>query len=133
VENQYLRAACREGNRPAQELFERVFEVTDRNWRGIGVIEPSGFRLRPEFAQHDAERVFNLTEIKVSEPSSCISGLVLQGLKKPHECPEFGGECTPQSPLGATMVLSEGACAAYHSYGRADLLPESRAIEDDPE
>ncbi len=133
VENQYLRAVSREGNRPAQELIEKIFEVTDRNWRGIGVIESSGLRLRPEFAQHDAEQVFGLTDMKVSEPASCISGLVLQGLKKPHECPSFGGECTPQTPLGATMVSSEGACAAYYSYGRADLLPRSRSNKDDSE
>jgi len=133
VENQYLRAVSREGNRPAQELIEKIFEVTDRNWRGIGVIESSGLRLRPEFAQHDAEQVFGLTDMKVSEPASCISGLVLQGLKKPHECPSFGGECTPQTPLGATMVSSEGACAAYYSYGRADLLPGSRSNKDDSE
>ncbi len=133
VENHYLRAVSREGNRPAQELIEKIFEVTDRNWRGIGVIESSGFRLRPEFAQHDAEQVFDLTDMKVSEPSSCISGLVLQGLKKPHECPVFAEECTPQTPLGATMVSSEGACAAYYSYGRADLLSGARSNQDDPE
>ena len=116
VENQYARVVRREGNRPAQELIARVFEVTDRKWRGIGTIPRSGLRLRPEFRSHDAEAIFPIADVKVEEPSQCISGLVLQGLRKPHECAAFGRECTPRTPLGATMVSAEGACAAYYAY-----------------
>jgi hydrogenase expression/formation protein HypD len=118
VENQYTRVVRREGNRPAQELIRRVFEVSDRKWRGLGEIAASGLRLRPEFRDYDAEAIFNLGELHVQEPAECISGLVLQGLKKPNECPAFGNRCTPQTPLGATMVSSEGACAAYYAYHR---------------
>jgi len=118
VENQYSRAVQRAGNRPARDLISKVFKVTDRKWRGIGEIPASGFELRKEFAAYDAERVFGVRRIVVQEPESCISGLVLQGLKKPHDCPAFGLECTPRTPLGATMVSSEGACAAYHAYSR---------------
>jgi hydrogenase expression/formation protein HypD len=116
VENQYTRVVKREGNRPAQELIRRVFEVTNRKWRGIGEIPASGLRLRDEFRNMDAEMIFELGEMKVEEPPQCISGLVLQGLKKPHECEAFAKLCTPQTPLGATMVSSEGACAAYYRY-----------------
>lgn len=122
VENQYSRAVVREGNRPAKTLVSRVFQVGDRKWRGIGEIPASGLRLRPEFRIHDAEQVFDLGEIHVDEPELCISGVVLQGLKKPFECPAFGKECTPQTPLGATMVSSEGACAAYYAYHRHHLM-----------
>lgn len=118
VENQYARVVRREGNRHAQELIGKVFRVTDRKWRGIGSFPESGFGLRDEFAQFDAEKVFAIEELTVEEPPECISGLILQGLKKPHECGEFGKQCTPQSPLGATMVSSEGACAAYYAYHR---------------
>ncbi len=119
VENQYTRVVRREGNRPAQELIRKVFEITTRKWRGIGEIPASGLRLRPEFRDYDAEAIFdNLGELRVEEPAICISGLVLQGLKKPHECAAFGKQCTPQTPLGATMVSSEGACAAYFAYQR---------------
>lgn len=123
VENQYARSVRREGNRPARELIARVFRVCDRTWRGIGVIPRSGLCLRPEFAAYDAERKFAVGEIRPEEPSACIAGAVLQGHKKPHECPAFGTECTPERPLGAPMVSSEGACAAYYRYGRARLLP----------
>ena len=116
VENQYARVVRREGNRPAQELVNRVFEVGARKWRGMGEIGQSGLVLRPEFAAHDAEKVFELADIEVNEPEACISGLVMQGLKKPYECSAFGKSCTPQTPLGAPMVSSEGACAAYFSY-----------------
>ena len=119
VENQYARVVKREGNRPAQELIHRVFEYTDRKWRGIGGIPRSGLRLRPQFRQYDAEIAFQLSDIAVEEPAECISGLVLQGLKKPNECPAFATTCTPQTPLGATMVSSEGACAAYYAYHKA--------------
>jgi hydrogenase expression/formation protein HypD len=119
VENQYSRVVRREGNRPAQELIRRVFEVTDRKWRGIGDIPASGLRLREEFKDFDAEAHFQLSQLKVEEPDVCISGEVLQGLKKPVECPAFGKECTPSTPLGATMVSAEGACAAYYRYHRS--------------
>ncbi len=118
VENQYTRVVRREGNRPAQELIGKVFQTTDRKWRGIGSFPQSGFTLRPEFEKYDADKRFDLGDIRVEEPPECISGLILQGLKKPHECEEFGKRCTPQSPLGATMVSSEGACAAYYNYHR---------------
>ncbi len=118
VENQYSRVVRREGNRSAQELISRIFQVSNRKWRGIGEIPDSGFSLRPEFRDYDAEVVFQLGDIQVEEPSECISGLVLQGLKKPFECEAFDKQCAPQTPLGATMVSAEGACAAYYSYSR---------------
>lgn len=118
VENQYSRVVRREGNRPAQELIRKVFEISPRKWRGIGEIPQSGLRLRPEFRDHDAEIIFDMGRIQVEEPPECISGLVLQGLKKPNECAAFGKKCTPQTPLGATMVSAEGACAAYFAYAR---------------
>ena len=119
VENAYERAVSREGNKPAQAVIQKVFEMTDRAWRGIGVIPMSGYRLRGEFAAFDAELRFpEVQSIETKESPLCISGLVLQGRKKPSECAAFGKECTPQTPLGATMVSSEGACAAYYRYGR---------------
>ncbi|MFQ5640679.1 MAG: hydrogenase formation protein HypD [bacterium] len=121
VENQYSRVVRRQGNRPAQELISRVFRVSNRKWRGIGEIPASGLSLAPEFRDYDAERIFDLADIKVDEPEECISGLVLQGLKKPFECEAFGKTCTPQSPLGATMVSTEGACSAYYAYQRHQM------------
>lgn len=118
VENQYARSVSREGNLQAQKITEHVFEVTDRKWRGIGEIPASGLRLRPEFAAYDAEKIFGLEELHAPEPPECISALVLQGLKKPMDCPAFGKTCTPEKPLGAPMVSSEGACAAYYQYRR---------------
>ena len=118
VENPYARAVRREGNPASRKLIEDVFEVCDRKWRGIGLIPNSGYKLRPEYQEHDAERLFEVGHIDTQESSVCISGQVLRGLKKPHDCPAFGKECTPQTPLGATMVSSEGACAAYYTYGR---------------
>jgi hydrogenase expression/formation protein HypD len=118
VENQYARAVNRQGNLEARKMIGRVFEVCDRAWRGIGIIPASGYRLREEFHAHDAERVFQVESVHAREPAVCISGLVLQGHKKPHDCPAFGTQCTPQTPLGATMVSAEGACAAYYNYGR---------------
>jgi hydrogenase expression/formation protein HypD len=118
VENQYARAVQRAGNTAALRLIRDVFEVTDRKWRGIGTIPRSGFRLSPAYAEFDAEQRFEVEGLRVAESSVCISGLILQGLKKPHECPAFGKTCTPENPLGATMVSSEGACAAYYHYGR---------------
>ena len=118
VENQYSRLVREEGNVPAKELLRRVFEVTDRKWRGIGTIPLSGYRLREEFAAFDAEKIFDVGTISAMESPLCIAGLVLQGLKKPHQCSAFGTQCTPEHPLGAPMVSSEGACAAYYHYGR---------------
>ena len=118
VENQYTRAVRREGNRPAQELIQRVFEPTDRSWRGIGTIPKSGYRLRGEFTSFDAEQVFDIAFINTQESALCIAGQVMQGLKKPRDCPAFGIQCTPEHPLGAPMVSSEGACAAYFHYGK---------------
>jgi hydrogenase expression/formation protein HypD len=118
VENQYARSVRQDGNRPAQELVSRVFQLVDRAWRGIGEIPSSGLGLRVEFATFDAERKFGLDQIRATEPEACRAGDVLRGKLKPHQCPAFGRECTPEHPLGAPMVSSEGACAAYHNYGR---------------
>jgi hydrogenase expression/formation protein HypD len=119
VQNAYARSVTREGNQPAQAVIQKVFAMTDRAWRGIGVIPNSGYRLKDEFATFDAERRFpEVQSIETHESPLCISGLVLQGRKRPSECPAFGKQCTPQTPLGATMVSSEGACAAYYRYGR---------------
>jgi hydrogenase expression/formation protein HypD len=118
VENQYRRAVRREGNRPAQQRITEVFEVSPRKWRGIGEIPASGLRLRERYRVFDAEQRFNVGAQPVEEPNECIAGLVLQGLRKPFECPVFGTRCTPETPLGAPMVSSEGACAAYYLYGR---------------
>jgi hydrogenase expression/formation protein HypD len=118
VENQYARTVARDGNRAARALVDEVFEIVDRKWRGVGTIPKSGLRLRHEHAAHDAERRFEVDAICTEESGRCISGLVLRGLKKPGDCPAFGRECTPESPLGATMVSAEGACAAYFRYGR---------------
>lgn len=118
VENQYARSVRREGNRPAQDLIRQVFQVVPRKWRGVGEIPRSGLGLRPEFAGFDAEKKFGLSDQHVDEPADCRSGDVLQGFIKPHQCPAFGSKCTPEHPLGATMVSSEGACAAYYRYRR---------------
>ncbi len=118
LENQYSRSVNRAGNAPAQQLMREVFEITDRQWRGIGPIPESGYRLRGEYAAFDAERVFGIAEIHVEEPPECIAALVMQGLKKPVDCPAFGKQCLPERPLGASMVSSEGACAAYYAYRR---------------
>ncbi|HVW28003.1 MAG TPA: hydrogenase formation protein HypD [Polyangiaceae bacterium] len=118
VENQYARSVLRDGNRVARELVDQVFEVTDRNWRGIGKIAKSGLAIRREYAEFDAETRFPVSEIRTCERPECISGLVLRGQKKPCDCPAFGRACTPSTPLGATMVSSEGACAAYFQNGR---------------
>jgi len=118
VENQYSRAVRKEGNVPAKKLLSDVFEVIDRKWRGIGTIPDSGWGLKPEFAGHDAEKIFDVGSIETQESSVCIAGQIMQGLKKPHECVAFGKDCKPEHPLGAPMVSSEGACAAYFHYGR---------------
>jgi hydrogenase expression/formation protein HypD len=120
VENQYVRAVVRDGNEAALRTVDEVFETADRAWRGIGVIESSGLRLREAYAHHDAEIRFPAAEgaVPASESEVCIAGEVLRGRAKPHDCPAFGIECTPESPLGAPMVSSEGACAAYFLAGR---------------
>jgi hydrogenase expression/formation protein HypD len=116
VENQYARSVKRGGNIPAQQLMNEIFEVVDRPWRGLGVIPQSGLGLKAAYHEFDAERRFDLTGIQSKESTECISGLILQGKRKPFDCPAFGGRCTPEHPLGATMVSSEGACAAYYRY-----------------
>jgi len=118
VENQYARAVRYEGNVASKRLIEDVFEICDRKWRGVGIIPKSGYKLRYEFRDHDAERLFEVEGIETEESTECISGQILRGLKKPHQCAAFGKRCTPQNPMGATMVSSEGACAAYYAYGR---------------
>jgi hydrogenase expression/formation protein HypD len=118
IENAYKRVVTFEGNRAAQDMIAEVFEVTDRIWRGIGNIPASGWRLRDTYRDFDAEYRFPLDGVRTTEVSVCRSGEVLQGRIKPHECPAFGKTCSPRTPLGATMVSSEGACAAYHNAGR---------------
>jgi hydrogenase expression/formation protein HypD len=118
VFNAYQRAVTFEGNKPAQKMIDTIFMEVDRKWRGIGTIPMSGWDLRPEFEQFNAEKRFKVETVTAEESPLCIAGLILQGLKKPHECSAFGNPCTPEHPLGATMVSSEGACAAYYSYGR---------------
>jgi len=116
--NAYQRAVTFDGLKSAQTAINKVFCECDRTWRGIGMIPMSGWCLRPEFDQFNAEKRFNVGDIHTQESSLCIAGQILQGLKKPHDCPAFGKECTTENPLGATMVSSEGACAAYYKYGR---------------
>jgi hydrogenase expression/formation protein HypD len=121
LENAYSRAVPAEGNLPAKAMLQDVFEVTDRAWRGIGMIPASGWRLSERYRDFDAEHRFDVRGIHTAESAICRSGEVLQGLIKPHECAAFGKECTPRNPLGATMVSSEGACAAYYTYRRLEL------------
>jgi hydrogenase expression/formation protein HypD len=118
VDNAYARVVRREGNQEARALIEQVFEVCDRKWRGVGSIPKSGYRLAPEYRQLDAERRFEVDMVETAEPAVCISGQVLKGLKRPSDCPAFGVQCTPDTPLGATMVSGEGACASYFAYRR---------------
>lgn len=119
LENQYSRVVRPEGNPEARKVIEQVFTIANREWRGIGEIPMSGYEVRPEFAAYDANLKFNVNIEKVPESDECIAGLVLKGIKKPHECPQFGKGCTPQMPLGAPMVSSEGACAAYYHFSQA--------------
>jgi hydrogenase expression/formation protein HypD len=126
VDNQYARAVKEEGNALSRRLIQDVFDVCDRKWRGVGLIPKSGFKLRYEYRDHDAERIFEVEDVQTQESPLCISGQVLKGLKKPHDCPAFGKQCTPQTPLGATMVSAEGACAAYYAYGRHLETPKPR-------
>jgi len=118
VTNAYTRVVNEQGNQPAQELITKVYHVCDRQWRGIGMIPQSGWCLRDEYAEFNAENRFNIGHIQTEESPVCIAGEILQGLKKPAQCPAFGKECTPRTPLGATMVSSEGACAAYYRFAR---------------
>jgi len=132
VENQYTRTVTREGNRAAIELIEKVFRVVPRKWRGLGEIPQSGLSLTPDYADFDAEQRFGVAGYVRQEDTECISGLVLQGRRKPSQCPAFGTRCTPERPLGATMVSSEGACAAYYRYRRVgglNQVAESRPEE----
>lgn len=129
VENQYARVVRAEGNPSAQNVVFEVFEVADQTWRGVGRIPKSGYRLRREFREHDAVRIFKVGTIETRESPLCLSGQILQGLKKPQNCPAFAKECNPEHPLGATMVSAEGACAAYYNYGRHLLDPLVRATE----
>jgi hydrogenase expression/formation protein HypD len=122
LENAYPRAVQAEGNIPAMTMLREVFEVTDRTWRGIGMIPQSGWKLSNQYLDFDAEQRFDVADIHTDESNLCRSGEVLQGLIKPHECAAFGKECTPRKPLGATMVSSEGACAAYYAYRRLDVV-----------
>jgi len=121
VENQYARSVTRDGNLPAQRVLGQVFEICDRAWRGIGVIARSGYALRPEYVQYDAARRFDLSHLLTRESGECRAGEVLRGVLRPTQCPAFGSGCTPEHPLGAPMVSSEGACAAYFRYGRLNL------------
>jgi hydrogenase expression/formation protein HypD len=125
VENQYVRSVRREGNRPAQDLVAKVFRVISRKWRGVGEIPQSGLGLRPEYVDYDAEQRFGVADYTAEEDSECISGMVLRGVKKPQECPAFGTRCTPEHPLGATMVSNEGACSAYYQYRRRELKEDA--------
>ena len=129
VENQYARAVQRGGNRPAQQYVKEVFCVVNRKWRGIGEIGASGLGLREEYAGFDAEQRFDVGRYTAEESPLCISGLILQGQKRPHECSAFGKQCTPERPLGAPMVSNEGACAAYYRYRRAEMAAPASARE----
>ncbi len=124
VDNAYARAVQRKGNIPAQNVLSKVFEVTDRTWRGIGTIPNSGWKLREAYGDYDAARKFCVDDVHTAESTECRSGDVLRGMIKPNECGAFGKTCTPRKPLGATMVSSEGACAAYYQYGRFTALEE---------
>jgi hydrogenase expression/formation protein HypD len=128
VENQYVRSVTYGGNLAAQQLIEMVFHVVPRKWRGLGEIARSGLALRSPFDKFDAEKRFDLAWTSVEEPRECISGLVLQGMKKPHECPAFGVSCSPEHPLGAPMVSSEGACSAYYRYRRSTVSMTTAAL-----
>ena len=121
VENQYVRSVKKEGNLSAQSILNIVFQVVHRKWRGIGEIAHSGLGLRDPYKSFDAEARFDVSGCQREENPLCISAQILQGFKKPHECPAFGKACTPESPLGAPMVSTEGACAAYHRYQGVQL------------
>jgi hydrogenase expression/formation protein HypD len=125
VENCYTRSVRAAGNETAQAMMREVFQIVPRSWRGVGEVAESGLGLAPDYADFDAERRFGRAQRLCDAPGPCISGAILQGLKKPHECPAFGASCTPDRPLGATMVSSEGACAAYYRYRRRQYVGEA--------
>jgi hydrogenase expression/formation protein HypD len=125
LENQYSRVVRPEGNPDAIKVINEVFEVEDREWRGIGNIPKSGWEVKDELAMYDANKKFDVNIVKVPECADCIAGLVLKGIKKPYECSQFGTKCSPEKPLGAPMVSSEGACAAYYHYSNAGDLVEA--------
>ncbi|HEY7729101.1 MAG TPA: hydrogenase formation protein HypD [Candidatus Eisenbacteria bacterium] len=125
VLNQYARSVRRQGNPDALRIVRDVLEEGDTAWRGIGPIPRSGLRLRPEYAAFDAERRFDVGSVTANESPVCIAGAVLQGRRRPHECPAFGIDCTPERPLGAPMVSSEGACAAYYAFRRGEEVPRA--------
>lgn len=118
VENQYMRVVLREGNRLAQDAIEKVFAVSDRDWRGIGTIPSSGWEVSAAFQQYNARKKFNLGPMESKENASCMAGEIMKGKMKPINCPHFGKDCTPERPLGAPMVSSEGACAAYYHFSQ---------------
>jgi hydrogenase expression/formation protein HypD len=120
LENQYSRVVNENGNLSARNTIAQVFESSDREWRGIGMIPDSGLELREDFSAYDASKKFNVSIPKAEENKDCIAGQILRGLKKPHECSQFGKRCTPSNPLGAPMVSSEGACAAYYHYSHTE-------------
>jgi hydrogenase expression/formation protein HypD len=127
VENAYSRVVTQQGNLAAQKIINTVYQECDRNWRGIGMIPQSGWSLNAAYADFDAEKRFQVGHIQTQESPVCIAGQILQGLKKPYDCPAFGTLCSPENPLGATMVSSEGACAAYHRYHRSRLPLDATA------
>lgn len=126
LENQYSRVVRPEGNPAARKVIESVFEIRDREWRGIGAIPDSGYEVKAQFAAYDARLKFNIANVRAAESGECIAGLILKGVKKPHECAQFGKKCTPEKPLGAPMVSSEGACAAYYHFQQA--IPEPASV-----
>lgn len=129
VANQYSRVVDREGNKEAQEMINEVFELCDRQWRGMGVIPQSGLAIREKYARFDAENRFKFISSSSNESLECISGLILRGKKKPFECPAFGKKCSPEKPLGAPMVSAEGACAAYFRYNNLKRDPKNQSAE----
>ena len=131
VENQYMRVVSSVGNRPGLEAITRVFELREFfEWRGLGSIDHSGVRMKDDYARFDAERKFSVPNIKIADPKSCQCGEVLKGMIKPWQCKVFGNSCTPETPMGALMVSSEGACAAYYNFGN---LPELMALKAEQE
>lgn len=122
LENQYARLVKDEGNVAAKQVLEQVFEVIDREWRGIGIIPESGYQVREKFRAYDAQHKYQIHFKGAEESSECIAGQVLKGIKKPHQCPQFGKKCTPMHPLGAPMVSSEGACAAYYHFAQHEMM-----------
>lgn len=121
VENQYTRMVKEAGNASAQQIINQVFEVNDQMWRGIGTIPESGLRLKPAYHRYDANLKFSIDIVQASENAECIAGSIMKGIKKPHDCVHFGKKCTPQNPLGAPMVSSEGACAAYYNFSKVEI------------